>query len=173
MMAAATIPAFIVQNKNNTQRKRWMRYFVKPWTVPVAPFRAKAYKKALWEHGRVTTNFSKSEARSKDGSGVPAALRGACQKLGFKLERVRHKNGDRSVRVFSWYRSPAHNAAVGGATRSRHMAASAADITVTAIDSPAYREIFRGGGIGSCQSNGNVRHVDVRLIPARWTYSSC
>jgi hypothetical protein len=173
MSAVRDIPAFIAQVKRKSKRRRWRGYWAKPWTVPVSRLRARGYKKALWEHGKVTTHFAKSEARSKDGSGVPRLLRGNCQKLGFKLERVRHKNGGRSIKVISWYRSQYDNTRVGGARNSRHMYAAAADISVNVPDSPAYREVFRSGGIGVCQSDGSVSHVDVRLIPARWSYSSC
>lgn len=88
--------------------------------------------------------------------------------------------------VNSWYRSPAYNRAIGGATLSQHIEARATDIVIvvkrkhggTVRLSPAWvgklaTEIraFREGGIGVYSpAGGNFTHVDHRPNgPARWT----
>jgi uncharacterized protein YcbK (DUF882 family) len=94
------------------------------------------------------------------------------------MERVRHQCGDRPLPVLSWYRSPEHNRAVGGATNSQHLNARACDISEearqavggTAFDAACQR-VFRRGGIGTQGgAGGPVRHVDSRRYKARWVY---
>ncbi len=168
---AKSVPAWIKQIRKDRKRKRYAEWWRKPWTVPRSRLRARHYKRGLWRHGRVTTNFTKAEAASSDGKGVGRLLRPGCQRHGFKLERVRHANGDRAMRVISWLRSWAVNRAAGGAIASRHLFAVATDWAIVAggVNDDFKRE-FRLGGIGTCASNGRVRHVD-NGPTRRWTYN--
>lgn len=93
------------------------------------------------------------------------------------LEWVRWYRGPAPVHVSSWYRDPAYNAAVGGASQSLHMTCGAADINKTGWsplklartihhDHPHSDKL----GIGCYRT---FVHVDVRgwlgrRAPARW-----
>lgn len=162
----ANYPTWI-ENQNGVRKVAWRRYWRKPWKVPRTSSRKRAYKRELWEHGYLSTNFSRLEARSKDGTSIPLALKDKAQYHAFSLERVRHKRGDNPLRPLSWYRSPNHNRAVGGATNSQHLQAWATD---WAVPNPASAELnheFRNGGRG--YRSGQVAHADNG--PARtWLY---
>ena len=88
------------------------------------------------------------------------------------LQQLRDLAGQ-PVRIFSGYRCPEHNRAVGGATRSQHLLGNAADIVVRGLTPvEMYRlaedvEAFRNGGIGLYPDKGFI-HVDVRDARARW-----
>lgn len=82
----------------------------------------------------LTPHFDLAEFASHDGEPYPAdwvepRLLPLCR----VLEHIRTACGDHPLVVTSGYRSPAHNAAVGGAARSRHMAGDAADIAVAGV----------------------------------------
>jgi uncharacterized protein YcbK (DUF882 family) len=90
------------------------------------------------------------------------------------LEELREKLGGKPIRITSGFRCASHNAAVGGAKSSQHLAGRAADITVAGLTGreiyEAARAIpaFRGFGVA-----GNWLHVDVRPLGlARWKYDS-
>lgn len=126
---------------------------------------ARVFLRRCWKHGLVTPNFSKAEAKSKDGTDVPNDLRVPCQNQGIHLEKLRHRLG-RPIPILSWYRSPAHNAAVGGASASQHLFARGCDFPDT-LDYDVCRDIWPHGGIGTFQ--GRVRHADTG--PEReWSY---
>lgn len=139
--------------------ERWR----KPWT---ANARDNAdFRKTLWANGYLSPNFTRREGGSKDGTPIPDALRSNAQAHAFRLEIVRHRLGDKAMRPLSWYRSPAHNARVGGASRSQHLQANAtdwSDVERVRLGSSAFnaamRDVFKSGGIGTWQ--GHVRHVD-------------
>lgn len=88
----------------------------------------------------------------------------------FWLESAREHFGDRPVMITSGYRCPKHNAAVGGASTSRHMEGDAVDFHVEGI-SPAEVYIYmdsivgEGGGVGMYDS---FTHIDSRGYKARW-----
>lgn len=77
---------------------------------------------------------------------------------------------NKPVTITSSYRCPAHNKAVGGAVKSKHLEGIAADIQVKGIEPhEVYHfldSIFPNHyGIGSYKS---FTHVDVRQTKARW-----
>lgn len=91
-----------------------------------------------------------------------------------------------SIAVNSWYRSPAYNASIGGATRSMHVTGKATDLRIyvrlrsgkrvmlkpTFVGLLAARHVpaFATGGIGTYDTaHGNFTHVDHRAGRARWT----
>jgi hypothetical protein len=144
-----------------------------PWS-----FRARhspRFKKWIRDHtNRFSPHFTKEEARCKDGTYVPASLAGNASRVAFKLEKLRHKLGDRSIPILSWYRSPSHNAAVGGASQSRHMSADAVDIPSSFVQSVGTsrfdywaNRVWWNGGYGQYPSGS--RHGDTRGYRARWT----
>jgi hypothetical protein len=136
--------------------------------------RSGKFHRFCWKHGYVSPNFTRAEWASKDGTAVPHWLRKNAQKQAFKCEQLRHKLGDKPIGALSYYRSPAHNAAVGGASQSRHMQADACDWDISTINRfgrgrflAAVNKIWAGNGIG-IYPGGNV-HTDARPYRARWS----
>ena len=89
------------------------------------------------------------------------------------LEQIREAAGG-AVAINSGYRSPAHNAAVGGVSSSQHLYGRAADIVVSGaspllVGQIAEYYLDRWGGIGVY--NG-FTHVDTRAIRSRWDQRS-
>jgi uncharacterized protein YcbK (DUF882 family) len=120
----------------------------------------------------LSPHFPLAEAHSHDGVRVPPHLIPNAQKHAFNLEQLRHRLGDKPLYVLSWYRSPSHNAAVGGVPNSQHLTALATDIDKALVDQrPGFDEaadfVFANGGFG--QYPGGSRHVDSRGYRARWT----
>lgn len=75
--------------------------------------------------------------------------------------------GSKPLVIISGYRTPAHNAAVGGAKASRHMTGDAVDIRPGVIRPAQARELgWRGIGV----RDGWAVHLDLRPTPATWTY---
>lgn len=109
--------------------------------------------------GDLSPHFSRSEFRDhKTG-----ALIGPSQGLVDALERLRSARGGRPLSIVDGYRSPATNAAVGGASDSRHMHGDAADIPAGYCNVDQARKAgFTGIGH---KRNGWVVHVDCRPGP--------
>lgn len=159
----AAVPNWVPKRHRN----KWRH----PWT-----FRARhwpRFKRLCLQHGYLSPNFTVKEAACKDGTQVPKRLRANAQRHAFNLERLRHDLGDRPLRILSWYRTPSHNAAVGGASQSRHMQADATDFTSQFINAvgrarwnAATNRIFSDGGVGNYSSGSG--HVDSRGFKARW-----
>lgn len=89
------------------------------------------------------------------------------------LEQIREAAGG-AVTINSAYRSPAHNAAVGGVRSSQHLYGRAADIVVEGVSPLLVGQIAeyymdRRGGIGVYQT---FTHVDTRAIRSRWDQRS-
>jgi hypothetical protein len=92
---------------------------------------------------RITEHFAVAElCRQKDWpilANDPVAQNHLRRLVAVALEPVRELWGAPLLCV-SGYRSPQHNARVGGATQSQHMMGRAADITPVGINWPALRE---------------------------------
>ena len=125
--------------------------------------------------GDITANFSWHEFASKDGAPFPASVRERIEReLAPALQRIRDEIGV-PLRITSGYRSPEHNARVGGAKRSQHMFGLAADIQMArGHDTDRLAEVIDRliedgeipeGGVGLYR--GWV-HYDVRGTRARW-----
>ena len=85
------------------------------------------------------------------------------------LETIREAAGG-AVTINSAYRTPAHNAAVGGVSSSQHLYGRAADIVVEGaspllVGQIAEYYLDQWGGIGVYQT---FTHVDTRGIRSRW-----
>mgnify|MGYP006407705363 CR=1 FL=1 len=123
--------------------------------------------------GDLTKNFSLSEFKCKDGTNVPDSLLDNVRLLCTNLQVLRDHIG-KPIRVISGYRSPKYNRRVGGARKSQHMLATAADIRISGM-SPGeikyeiQKLIKEGkmmkGGIGLYKT---FTHYDVRGRNARW-----
>lgn len=77
----------------------------------------------------ITPHFYAGSDRS-GWEGAPDSARQNLASLAQLLERVRSAGGGVPMLVTSGYRSPAHNAAVGGSKSSQHVTGSAADFRV-------------------------------------------
>jgi uncharacterized protein YcbK (DUF882 family) len=86
------------------------------------------------------------------------------------LERLRRRCGDRPLRLVSAYRTPEHNAAVGGAPQSQHLLGLAADLPEGYA---TVEEAVMEGFVGIGSRGPWAVHVDVRSGPAaRWEYGT-
>lgn len=114
--------------------------------------------------GDLSSNFSAWEFASRDGA-RPTVID---PHLVQHLEELRTICGSRPLRIVSGYRSPAHNARVGGARRSQHLLGRAADIPYGyATLAQARQAGFRGIGT----QGPYAVHVDVRTgRSAHWRY---
>jgi uncharacterized protein YcbK (DUF882 family) len=122
---------------------------------------------------QLTTNFSLSEFKCRDGSEVPANLLPNVELLAKNLQVLRDHIGE-PIHINSAYRTPAYNKKVGGKPASKHMIAQAADITsknytpkklAAVIEKLISQGKMRQGGLGIYP--GFV-HYDVRGTKARW-----
>lgn len=114
-------------------------------------------------------HFRLREFASKDGSDKVLVD----DDLVSLLEQIREAAGG-AVTINSAYRSPAHNAAVGGVSSSQHLYGRAADIVVSGaspllVGQIAEYYLDRRGGIGVYQT---FTHVDTRAIRSRWDQRS-
>jgi uncharacterized protein YcbK (DUF882 family) len=122
----------------------------------------------------LTENFSIEEFACKDGTPVPENLACNVQLLAENLQVLRDYL-DAPIHVNSGYRTESYNKKIGGAKRSQHLLAKAADITtkhktpkqLAAIIEKLIKEgKMKQGGIGVYK--GFV-HYDVRGRGDRWT----
>lgn len=113
----------------------------------------------------MSTHFSWHEFDSRDGARTPRTVRTAL--LVARLEALRCICGSVPLRIVSGYRSPAHNAAVGGAAESRHMVGDAADLP---LGYATVAEAEQAGFTGIGEKGGYAVHVDTRPGEARWSY---
>lgn len=113
---------------------------------------------------------SQADPERPSGSAVRYLMQ-LCEEV---LEPLR-KHLDKPIKITSGYRSPAHNAAIGGAKNSLHTTGMAADIAVGGIPEQIKVAAFLSklpevGGVGLYESKGIV-HVDIRPhvgVPSTW-----
>jgi uncharacterized protein YcbK (DUF882 family) len=124
---------------------------------------------------KLTKNFSIGEFNSKDGSQMPAVVRENIEALAKNLQALRELFGA-EISINSGYRSPAHNEAVGGASKSQHLKGTAADIVVEGITPDQVADTIeklitegkmKQGGLGRYNS---FTHYDIRGKKARWDF---
>jgi len=122
---------------------------------------------------KLEENFSLSEFRCKDGTDVPEELIENIKKLAKNLQVIRDHIG-KPIRVISGYRSPSYNKRIGGAKRSQHMRATAADIKVSGMSPSEVKavivELIKSGQIdsGGVGLYKTFTHYDTRGRNARW-----
>lgn len=110
---------------------------------------------------QLTKNFKLREFQSPDTGEVKLDAG-----LVAKLQQLRDQVGKRVI-VTSGYRTPEHNAAVGGHPNSYHKQGLAADIVVSGMTSAQIAAVARDvgfTGIGVYPTSGHC-HVDVRPGP--------
>jgi len=122
---------------------------------------------------QMSKNFKKSEFKCRDGTNVPAELMDNLEELVENLQIIRDHIAV-PMRIISGYRSPKYNRKIGGARKSQHMKAKAADIVVRSLKPVELREIIinlikegkiKKGGVGLYRS---FVHYDTRGWNARW-----
>lgn len=88
------------------------------------------------------------------------------------MEDIRKRYGGVPIQINSWYRDPATNAAVGGASQSRHMSGDAVDFVVPGIHPyDVYADLDAWwGNRGGLASSTVFTHIDTRGYHARWDY---
>lgn len=125
----------------------------------------RVYSLASEGNVQIAPHFKVREFRCKDGGdAVFVSLR-----LAELLEQIRVHFGA-AVTINSAYRTPSHNAKVGGTSRSQHLYGLAADIKVAGVSPAAvadYAEQLLGshGGVGRYST---FTHIDVRADKSRW-----
>lgn len=75
----------------------------------------------------LTKNFNSSEFACKDGTAVPSALLSNLHELARNLQVLRDDIGA-PITIRSGFRTISHNSTIGGAKKSYHLRAMAADI---------------------------------------------
>lgn len=126
---------------------------------------------------QLTENFNRIEFDSKDGAPMPPEVLENVKNLAKNLQRIRDVI-QTPIHINSAYRSPEHNANIGGAPNSQHLLGKAADITTKKYTSKELVLILKKmieqgqiseGGLGLY--NGFV-HYDIRGTKARWNFST-
>jgi len=137
------------------------------------PIRPSQFSIQIEDIMQVTKNFKLSELEFSDP--VPAEKIANASELLQNLQIIRD-HFQRPIVIISGYRSPERNAAVGGADKSQHLEAKAADIKIAGVPTEEiYNRIdklisqgkIKQGGLGKYIKSGFV-HYDVRGTKARW-----
>jgi len=122
---------------------------------------------------KLEENFSLSEFRCRDDSDVPDEFMDNVRLLAKNLQVLREHVG-KPIRVISGYRSPKYNRKIGGARKSQHMLAKAADIKISGMTPEEVKAVIvqlikegkmHVGGIGLYRT---FTHYDIRGWNARW-----
>ena len=123
---------------------------------------------------KLTNNFSLSEFKCNDGSLPRGEELANCQELAENLQILREYLG-KPIRIISGYRPPEYNRRIGGAKRSQHIVAKAADIKVTGMAPAEVHAVvlkliktgeMKQGGVGKYST---FVHYDTRGTAARWS----
>ena len=150
---------------------------VKP--EPVSPPRNRGRMINIPGYGQVGANdliipgghFTWGEA-TKGGSRIPvnSSISRNIVKMAKRMEEVRAKVGNRSISVTSWYRPPAVNRAVGGASRSTHLSGHGVDFNVSGLSPRSVQRILDPWWSGGLGYGRTFTHLDNRGYRARWNY---
>lgn len=145
--------------------------------IIVDPAMFKELEKVILEvepfNKQLTVNFHLDEFGCHDGTAVPPELYGNVLELAQNLQILRDTIG-KPVKIVSGYRHLEYNKKIGGARKSKHMEAMAADIRVkgigpktlaTKIETLIKEGLMQAGGVGRYP---NFTHYDVRGTNARW-----
>ena len=122
----------------------------------------------------MTKNFSKSEFESKCGREMPEEVYHNVVKVANQLQYLRDYLA-KPIKVNSAYRSPEHNASVGGVKTSQHILGKA-DIVIKGMPTEIlYQHIEDAISNGEMLQGGlglydTFVHYDIRGTKARWDY---
>lgn len=121
----------------------------------------------------MTEHFKKEEFRSKDGAHFPYEVKQNLKVLAEQLEVLR-EHFQKPININSGYRSPEHNAKVGGSENSQHLLGKAADVVIDgvspdevadAIEFLIDNKMMKQGGLGRYV---DFTHYDIRGKKSRW-----
>jgi uncharacterized protein YcbK (DUF882 family) len=121
----------------------------------------------------MTEHFKKEEFRSNDGAHFPYEVKQNLKVLAEQLEVLR-EHFQKPININSGYRSPKHNAKVGGAENSQHLLGKAADVVIEgispdevadAIEFLIDNKMMKQGGLGRYV---DFTHYDIRGKKSRW-----
>ena len=123
---------------------------------------------------QLTKNFKLAEFKCPDGVLPEDDFLENCKELAENLQVLRdHIN--KPIRIISGYRHPEYNKKIGGAKRSQHMLARAADIKVSGM-APAevhatILKLIKAGEMkqGGLGKYSTFVHYDTRGTAARWS----
>ena len=122
---------------------------------------------------KLENNFNLFEFRCRDGTDVPEEYMRNVRELAKNLQALRDHLG-LPVRIISGYRTPKYNRKIGGARRSQHMLAKAADVKISGYTPAEVKLIIEklikegkmcSGGVGLYKT---FTHYDTRGRNARW-----
>lgn len=125
-------------------------------------------------NSKLSPNFNWSEFESKDGATMPDNVKDNVKKLVNNLELIRTAAGNKPIKIHSGYRSPGHNAAVRGKSKSYHLQGMAADFDIKGmktkevynlVNTLISKGVIPQGGLGLYPS---WVHYDIRGTKARW-----
>jgi uncharacterized protein YcbK (DUF882 family) len=100
------------------------------------------WRKYKIKNMQLTKNFSRQEFDSKDGAVMPENVLANIRIVAENLQVLRDEIG-RGIRVNSGYRSPEHNARIGGVKNSHHTHGRAADIVVSGMTPNQVADVIR------------------------------
>jgi hypothetical protein len=80
-----------------------------------------------------SANFGLHEFHCEDGTPVPPMYYENVLNMMMNLEVIRGSLGGNPIYIVSGYRTPQHNAAVGGSPKSQHLEANAVDMVVEGL----------------------------------------
>lgn len=121
----------------------------------------------------LTKNFKLAEFKCNDGTEVPGAFVCNVSKVAQNLQVLRDYV-KKPITINSAYRTPNYNRKIGGAVKSQHLTASAADIKIAGMTSKQVYDTIQtlislkkmhNGGVGLYNT---FVHYDVRGLPTRW-----
>lgn len=123
---------------------------------------------------KLTKNFLLAEFQSKCGRSMPDDVRQNIQKLANSLQVLRDHLG-KPITINSAYRSPEHNAKIGGVRNSQHVLGRAADIAVQGMTTrqvaAEIEKLIASGQMlqGAIGIYPTFVHYDIRKTRVRWS----
>ena len=127
----------------------------------------KTYSKARDGNTKLSENFRVGEFACKDGTDL-IKIDTALVSI---LQRIRNWAGA-SVVISSGYRTPSHNASIGGSSKSKHISGMAADIYIKgrAKSITEISKFAEAIGVPGIERNedANYVHLDTRTVRYYW-----
>jgi uncharacterized protein YcbK (DUF882 family) len=122
---------------------------------------------------QLTKNFHIDEFACHDGTAVPSKFYVNVLELAENLQALRDQIG-KPIKIMSGYRHLEYNKKIGGARKSQHLTAMAADIKVKGIGPAKLAVIVEKAIVAGVMEKGGVgryptfTHYDIRGKNARW-----
>lgn len=145
----------------------------RPAPIPPRPARWTPYNIQLDASIIPNGNFTWAEA-TRGGARMPTnqSTVDAMVRIAKLAQQARDRIG-RPFRITSWYRPPAINRQVGGASRSRHIVGDAIDFYVEGLTGDQIYwalDPWWPGGLGRYRRFPRLSHLDARGYRARWRH---